>query len=62
MNVEWVGENIVDKWRPEQMNKLLNKQVGDDCALVQIVAATVHTCVRGKWGMMEETKWASNGG
>lgn len=30
------------------MNKLLNKQVGDDCVLVQIAGASVDACVCGQ--------------
>lgn len=44
---------------PEQMNKLLNKQVGDDCVFVQTAWALVHVCACGQvneGGMMEETK------
>lgn len=54
-----VGENIVIKWRREQMNKLLNKQVGDDCVFVYVSA---HAWRQMNEWEMEKTKWASNGG
>lgn len=64
-NVEWVGENIVIKWRPEQMKKLLKTRVGDDCMFVYVCAdcwgVGARVCVRSrapttnKW--MSEAQW-----
>lgn len=43
-----MGESIVIKTRPEQMNKLLNKQVCDDCVFLAIAWVLVLVCACGK--------------